>query len=478
MKKTKVVCTMGPNTNDRELLKKLIENGMDVARFNFSHGDHEEQKSRMDLLKELRQELNTNAAILLDTKGPEIRTGVLKGGKRIMLKAGEQFTLTTEEIEGDESKVSITYEGLVQDVDAGRVILIDDGLIELKVVGKSEKEIFCEVINGGELGERKGVNVPNVAVRLPAITEKDKDDIRFGVEQGIDFIAASFVRNAECVLEIKAYLKELGAPYVPIIAKVENAEGIKNIDEIIRAADGVMVARGDLGVEIPAEEVPYLQKMIIQKCNMNFKTVITATQMLDSMMRNPRPTRAEVTDVANAVYDGTDAVMLSGETAQGKYPLEALQMMVHIIQNTEQHLDYEGMLEKTGGHLKSGVSSAIGYSSVLAASNLNAKCIITPSVSGATARVVSNLRPRQVILGVTPNERTLRRMSIYWGVKPIKSQAFNTTDDICDGAIELAKVKQFVETGEIVVITAGIPSPNVKKERSATSNMMRIATVE
>ena len=478
MKKTKVVCTMGPNTNDRELLKKLIENGMDVARFNFSHGDHEEQKSRMDLLKELRQELNTNTAILLDTKGPEIRTGVLKGGKRIMLKAGEQFTLTTEEIEGDESKVSITYEGLVQDVDAGRVILIDDGLIELKVVGKSEKEIFCEVINGGELGERKGVNVPNVAVRLPAITEKDKDDIRFGVEQGIDFIAASFVRNAECVLEIKAYLKELGAPYVPIIAKVENAEGIKNIDETIRAADGVMVARGDLGVEIPAEEVPYLQKMIIQKCNMNFKTVITATQMLDSMMRNPRPTRAEVTDVANAVYDGTDAVMLSGETAQGKYPLEALQMMVHIIQNTEQHLDYEGMLEKTGGHLKSGVSSAIGYSSVLAASNLNAKCIITPSVSGATARVVSNLRPRQVILGVTPNERTLRRMSIYWGVKPIKSQAFNTTDDICDGAIELAKVKQFVETGEIVVITAGIPSPNVKKERSATSNMMRIATVE
>ena len=478
MKKTKVVCTMGPNTNDRELLKKLIENGMDVARFNFSHGDHEEQKSRMDLLKELRQELNTNTAILLDTKGPEIRTGVLKGGKRIMLKAGEQFTLTTEEIEGDESKVSITYEGLVQDVDAGRVILIDDGLIELKVVGKSEKEIFCEVINGGELGERKGVNVPNVAVRLPAITEKDKDDIRFGVEQGIDFIAASFVRNAECVLEIKAYLKELGAPYVPIIAKVENAEGIKNIDEIIRAADGVMVARGDLGVEIPAEEVPYLQKMIIQKCNMNFKTVITATQMLDSMMRNPRPTRAEVTDVANAVYDGTDAVMLSGETAQGKYPLDALQMMVHIIQNTEQHLDYEGMLEKTGGHLKSGVSSAIGYSSVLAASNLNAKCIITPSVSGATARVVSNLRPRQVILGVTPNERTLRRMSIYWGVKPIKSQAFNTTDDICDGAIELAKVKQFVETGEIVVITAGIPSPNVKKERSATSNMMRIATVE
>ena len=478
MKKTKVVCTMGPNTNDKEVMRKLIQNGMDVARFNFSHGDHEEQKFRMDLLKELREEEHAHTAILLDTKGPEIRTGLLKDGKKVTLQEGNTFVLTMEDIVGDDTKVSLSYKGLAEDVQQGTVILIDDGLIGLKVKEIVDQDIVCEIVNGGELGERKGVNVPNVPVRLPAITEKDKEDIKFGVEQDIDFIAASFVRNAECVLEIRAFLKELDAPYIPIIAKIENAEGIRNIDEIIRAADGIMVARGDMGVEIPAEEVPYLQKMIIQKCNMNFKTVITATQMLDSMMRNPRPTRAEVTDVANAVYDGTDAVMLSGETAQGKYPLEALQMMVHIIQNTEQHLDYEGMLEKTGGHLKSGVSSAIGYSSVLAASNLNAKCIITPSVSGATARVVSNLRPRQVILGVTPNERTLRRMSIYWGVKPIKSQAFNTTDDICDGAIELAKVKQFVETGEIVVITAGIPSPNVKKERSATSNMMRIATVE
>ena len=478
MKKTKVVCTMGPNTNDRELMKKLMENGMDVARFNFSHGDHEEQKGRMDLLRELREELHTNTAILLDTKGPEIRTGVLKDGKRIMLEAGAQFTLTVDDIVGDQNKVSITYAGLVEDVEAGKVILIDDGLIELKVLRKTEKDIVCEVINGGELGEKKGVNVPNVSVRLPAITEKDRDDIRFGVEQGIDFIAASFVRNAECVLEIKAFLKELNAPFIPIIAKIENAEGIKNIDEIIRAADGIMVARGDLGVEIPAEEVPYLQKMLIQKCNSNFKTVITATQMLDSMIRNPRPTRAEVTDVANAVYDGTDAVMLSGETAQGKYPLEALQMMVHIIENTEQHLDYERMLETRGGDLKTGLSSAIGYSSVLAAANLNAKCILTPSVSGATTRVVSNLRPKQLILGVTPNERTLRRMSIYWGVKPLQSQQFNTTDDICDGAIELAKIKEYVEPGDVVVLTAGIPSPNVKQERSTASNMMRIATVE
>lgn len=478
MKKTKVVCTMGPNTNDRELMRKLIQNGMDVARFNFSHGDYAEHKGRMDMLKQLREEEHSNTAILLDTKGPEIRTGLLKAGKKVTLKEGEQFTLTIDEIEGDEKKVSISYAGLTEDVEIGKTILIDDGLIGLRVTGKTEKDIICTVINGGELGERKGVNVPNVAVRLPAITQKDKEDLKFGVEQGVDFIAASFVRNAECILEIRAYLRELGSPYIPIIAKVENAEGIQNIDEIIRAADGVMVARGDLGVEIPAEEVPYLQKMIIQKCNSNFKTVITATQMLDSMIRNPRPTRAEVTDVANAVYDGTDAVMLSGETAQGKYPLESLQMMVHIIENTEQHLEYDLMLEKAGEHLKAGVSSAIGYSSVLAAANLHAKCIITPSVSGATTRVVSNLRPKQEILGVTPNERTLRRMSIYWGVRPIKSLEFDTTEDICNGAIELAVVKQYVEPGDIVVLTAGIPSPNVKKERSGVSNMMRIATVE
>ena len=478
MKKTKVVCTMGPNTNDRELMRKLIQNGMDVARFNFSHGDHEEHKGRMDLLKQLREEEHANTAILLDTKGPEIRTGVLKDGKKVMLETGQTFVLTTEQIEGDEKRVSISYEGLTEDVDAGKTILIDDGLIGLKVVSKKGKDIVCEVVNGGELGEKKGVNVPNVPVRLPAITEKDKEDIKFGVEQGIDFIAASFVRNAECVLEIRAYLKKLNAPYIPIIAKIENAEGIRNIDEIIRAADGIMVARGDLGVEIPAEEVPYLQKMMIQKCNNNFKTVITATQMLDSMIRNPRPTRAEVTDVANAVYDGTDAVMLSGETAQGKYPLEALQMMVHIIENTEQHLDYDSILEKAGGHIKNNLSSAIGYSSVLAAANLNAKCIITPSVSGATTRVVSNLRPKQDILGITPNERTLRRMSIYWGVRPLKTMKFNTTDDICNGAIELATVKQYIEPGDVVVLTAGIPSQNISQEHTTTSNMMRIATVE
>ena len=477
MRKTKIICTIGPASESEEKLRELMLAGMNVARFNFSHGSHKEQLVKYNRVLKVRKELGLPVATLLDTKGPEIRLRDFEGGK-VELVSGQQFVLTTEEIMGTAERATISYKNLKNDINVGTTILIDDGLIGLKVIGKTDKEIHCEIINGGELGEKKGVNVPGVPVRLPAITEKDKEDIKFGAEQGIDFIAASFVRNAECILEIKAYLKSLGAPYIPIIAKIENEEGISNIDEIIRAADGIMVARGDLGVEIPAEELPYLQKMMIQKCNDQFKTVITATQMLDSMMRNPRPTRAEVTDVANAVYDGTDAVMLSGETAQGKYPLEALQMMVHIIEQTEKHLDYDSMLEKEHGHLRGGISSAIGYSSVLAAANLNAKCIITPSVSGATSRVVSNLRPRQEILGVTPNERTLRRMSIYWGVRPLKSLEVDTTEDICENAIELAQVKQYVEPGDVVVITAGIPSTNVSKERSFTSNMMRIVTVD
>ena len=477
MKKTKVVCTMGPNTNDKEVMRKLIQNGMDVARFNFSHGDHEEQKFRMDLLKELREEEHAHTAILLDTKGPEIRTGLLKDGKKVTLQEGNTFVLTMEDIVGDDTKVSLSYKGLAEDVQQGTVILIDDGLIGLKVKEIVDQDIVCEIVNGGELGERKGVNVPNVPVRLPAITEKDKEDIKFGVEQDIDFIAASFVRNAECVLEIRAFLKELDAPYIPIIAKIENAEGIRNIDEIIRAADGIMVARGDMGVEIPAEEVPYLQKMLIQKCNNNFKTVITATQMLDSMIRNPRPTRAEVTDVANAVYDGTDAVMLSGETAQGKYPVEALQMMVHIIENTEQHLDYDMILRKAGEHRLKSASSALANATVTTANNLRAKCIVTPTVSGATARVVSKFKPKTGIIGISPDEATLRRMQINWGVMPLKSVAVYTTEDICDTAIDLICAKKLAEAGDMVVLTLGIPSTNVSENRTV-SNMMRIAMVD
>ena len=478
MKKTKIICTMGPNTNDESLMRKLVQSGMDIARFNFSHGDHEEQKMRMDMLKKIRDEEGKPIAILLDTKGPEIRTGILKDGKKVMLQAGNVFTLSTEDIVGDETKTSITYPGLVADVQVGSTILIDDGLIELKVKEKRDTEIVCKIVNGGELGERKGVNVPNVPVRLPAITDKDRDDLRFGVEQKVDFIAASFVRNAECILEIKAFLKECGAPYIPVIAKIENAEGIKNIDEIIRCADGIMVARGDLGVEIPAEEVPYLQKMIIQKCNDNYKPVITATQMLDSMIRNPRPTRAEVTDVANAVYDGTDAVMLSGETAQGKYPVEALQMMVHIVESTEEHLDYDLILKKAGEHRMKSASSALGHATVTTANNLRAKCIITPTVSGATARVVSKFKPQMNIIGVSPNETTLRRMQIYWGVRPLKSIEVHTTEDICNSAIDLICAKQMAETGDVVILTAGIPSTNVAGVKTGVSNMMRIAVVD
>ena len=477
MKKTKIICTMGPGIKDAEVLRKLIRNGMDVARFNFSHGSHEEHKERMDLLKKIRSEEKIPVAILLDTKGPEIRTGVLKDGKKITLQENQTFTLTSEEMEGDESKVSITYDGLVDDVQPGSTILIDDGLIELKVKDKNAQDIICTVVNGGELGERKGVNVPNVPVRLPAITEKDKEDIKFGVEQKIDFIAASFVRNAECILEIRAYLKELKAPYIPIIAKIENAEGIQNIDEIIRCSDGIMIARGDLGVEIPPENVPYLQKMIIQKCNDNYRPVITATQMLDSMIRNPRPTRAEVTDVANAVYDGTDAVMLSGETASGKYPVEALQMMVHIVESTEKHLDYDLIMRKAEEQRMKSTSSALCHATVTTAHNSRAKCIITPSVSGATARVVSKFKPDTEIIGVTPNEEIMRRMQIYWGVRPMKSLEFKTTEDVCNGAVELVLAKQIVEPGDVVVLTAGIPSAHIVAQKEGVSNMMQITVV-
>ncbi|MEG1716465.1 MAG: pyruvate kinase [Lachnospiraceae bacterium] len=477
MRKTKIVCTMGPNTNDRDMMVKLVAGGMNIARFNFSHGDHEEQKNRMDMLKSVREELGIPVAILLDTKGPEIRTGLLKDDKKVMLEQGADFILTTEEVLGTDKKVSISYADLIHDIKIGKKILID-GLIAMEVKAIQGNEIKCKILNGGELGSRKGVNVPNVPIRLPALTDKDKEDIRFGVEQGIDFIAASFVRSVEGILEIKALLKDCSAPYIPIIAKIENAEGIKNIDEIIHSADGIMVARGDLGVEIPEEEIPYLQKMLIKKCNDNYKPVITATQMLDSMIRNPRPTRAEVTDVANAVYDGTDAVMLSGETAQGKYPREALRMMVHIVENTEEHLDYEILLEKAQEHRKKGISSAIGYSTVTTAASLGAKCIVAPSISGATARVVSKFKPKADIIGVTPNERTLRRMQIYWGVKPIKSIEFSTTEDICNGAIDIISAKGIAESGDVVVLTAGIPSPNVEKARGGISNMMRIAVVD
>ncbi len=477
MKRTKIICTMGPNTNDKELLKSLALNGMDIARFNFSHGDHEEQLGRVKLLREVREEIGKPIAMLLDTKGPEIRTGVLKDEKKVTLVEGGTYTLTTREVVGDETICSITYTGLPQDVVVGSRILIDDGLIELVVVEKNDTDIKCHILNGGELGQKKGVNVPGVSIKLPGITEKDKNDILFGIEQEYDFIAASFVRNADCIRDIKAILKEHNSN-ISVIAKIENQEGIDNIDEIISVADGIMVARGDMGVEIPAETVPYIQKMIIKKCNAAFKPVITATQMLDSMMRNPRPTRAEVTDVANAIYDGTDVVMLSGETAMGKYPVEALKMMAHIAESTEQHLDYSLTLDRAKMHSKQSVSSAVSYASVTAAANLNAKAIIAPTISGFTARVISKYKPEVRIFGVSPRDSVLRKMQIYWGVTPIKSNEETSTDEIINQAIANCKKAGYVEQGDLVVVTAGIPTNALPEAEKGITNIMRVIPVE
>ena len=474
MRKTKIVCTMGPNTNSKEMMKKLVENGMDVARFNFSHGDHEEQKMRMDLLKEVRKELKVPVAILLDTKGPEIRTGELKDHKNVTLKENQTFVLTTSEVEGDNERVSITYKGLPQDVTAGGQILIDDGLICLEVQETTGTEIVCRVINGGELGEKKGINVPNVSIKLPNLTEKDKSDLLFGIEQGIDFVAASFIRNAEAIYEIKDLLRENGGEGIDVIAKIENAEGVENIDSIIDAADGVMVARGDLGVEIPASDVPHVQKIIIEKCNHKYKPVITATQMLDSMIRNPRPTRAEVSDVANAIYDGTDAVMLSGETAQGKYPVEAVQMMAKIAESSEQFLKFD-MYRDTKALLgKQNVSSAVGFAAVTMVERLNASCIVTPTMSGQTARVISNLRPSVPIYGVTPNERTRRKMQLYWGVKPITGYEEDSTENIISHAMYMVVREGLVHKGEMVIFTAGDPATNEVSGQGYMTNMLQV----
>ncbi len=477
MKKTKIICTMGPNTNDREVMKQLALNGMDIARFNFSHGDHEEQKSRVDLLKSVREEIGKPIAMLLDTKGPEIRTGLLEGDIKIKLVEGNEYTLTTRDVIGNDKIGHITYEGLPTDVVAGNKILIDDGLIELEVIRVEHgTDIVCKIINGGELGQRKGVNVPNVKVKLPGITDKDKADIIFGIEQGYDFIAASFVRNAACIEEIKEILRKHNSD-IAVIAKIENAEGIEHVDEIIAAADGIMVARGDMGVEIPAEQVPYIQKMIISKCNKAYKPVITATQMLDSMMRNPRPTRAEVTDVANAIYDGTDAVMLSGETAQGKYPVEALKMMAQIAETTEAHLNYHMDYDSLKLHTKRSVSSAVSVAVVTTAQALNAKAIICPTISGFTARLVSKYKPEAEIIGVSPSDNVLRKMQIYWGVRPIKSSTENSTEAILTNATEHAKEAGYVNVGDLVILTGGLAAKRDPNAKLGVTNQMRVINV-
>ncbi|RHU46245.1 pyruvate kinase [Clostridium sp. TF11-13AC] len=478
MKKTKIVCTMGPNTDNREIMKELALNGMDVARFNFSHGDHAEHKHRLEILESVREELGIPIASLLDTKGPEIRTGKLKDGKKVTLKEGDLYTLTTEEIVGDETRGYINYAGLAEDVKPGDRILIDDGLIELHVREVNGTDIVCRIENGGELGEKKGVNVPGVRVKLPALTDKDKEDIRFGVDAGFDFVAASFVRNADAIREIREILNEKGSA-MQIIAKIENEEGIENIDSIIEASDGIMVARGDMGVEIPAEKVPHIQKMIIRKCNLACKVVITATQMLDSMIRNPRPTRAEVSDVANAVYEGTDAVMLSGETAMGSYPIEAVRMMSQIAEESEKYLDYMFyQRRKVSAENLRNISNTVCYSSVATASDLEAPVIVAPSVSGFTTRMLSKWRPKALIAGLSPSMTAVRQMQLYWGVKPFHAKRAESTDALLFASVELLKEKGIVKEGEIVVATAGVVTRANRHEPVADTNIMRVIVVE
>ena len=473
MKRTKIVCTMGPSTDDREVLGALIDAGMDVARFNFSHGSYEEHKQRMNLLKEIRREKKKPIAIMLDTKGPEIRTKTLKDGKKVELSEGQSFTLTTRDVEGTSEIVSQTYERLPQDLHEGDTVLIDDGLIELTVVATNDTDVICRVANGGLLGERKGINLPNVEIHLPGITAKDKADIVFGIGQGIDFIAASFVRNAGNIAEIRQLLKEHNAEDIHIIAKVESREGIRNIDEIIEAADGVMVARGDMGVEIPAWEVPQVQRMIIEKVNRAYKPVIVATQMLDSMIRNPRPTRAEVTDVSTAILQSTDAIMLSGETAAGKYPVEAVKMMVHICESTEPYYEYRiPDFQKLEG--KHSVSSAVGVGAVRTAANVDAKALVIPTMSGFSARLISNLRPTQPIYGVSPNERALRQMQLDWGIVPVRGYQEDSPENIVTHAMYVVGRDKLVMPGDLVVVTAGDPANNQITGEGNMTNMMYV----
>ncbi len=468
MRKTKIVCTIGPSSESLEMLKNLMTAGMNVARLNFSHGDFEEHGRRIVNIKQARSELGLAVAILLDTKGPEIRTGKLKE-EPIELIQDQHITLTTEEILGDANRLSVTYKDLPMDVEVGSTILIDDGLIGLQVLEIRGTEIDCRIVNGGAIKSRKGVNVPGVKTSLPGITEKDKNDIIFGIEQGIDFIAASFVRKASDVLEIREILERHNASHIHIISKIENQEGVDNLDEILEVSDGLMVARGDLGVEIPAEEVPLVQKRMIEKCNLAGKPVITATQMLDSMQRNPRPTRAEASDVANAIFDGTDAIMLSGETAAGRYPIESVQTMARIAERTEGALEYREILVRQSIAQQTSVTEAISQAVANSALDLDANAIITATESGYTARMVSKYRPKAPIIAVTPVEQVIRRLALVWGVLPVKGEEARTTDEMFDMAVDRAMKTGCVNLGDVVVITAGVPIG-----RSGTTNLIKV----
>ena len=457
MKKTKIVCTIGPASESEEVLKGLIGAGMNVCRLNFSHGDHEEHLQRINLIKKVRREAGTHTAIMLDLKGPEIRTGKFKDGV-VDLKSGDKFTLTTRDILGDENMVSISYDGLPNDIKVGSRILIDDGLVEFVVEDIVDgTDIVTSVVNYGELKDRKGVNIPNTKINLPALTDKDISDIIFGIENGIDFIAASFVRKADDVLAIRKILEENGGENIHIISKIENEEGLTNLDEIIAVSDGIMVARGDLGVEVSNERVPLAQKEIIRKTNYAGKPVITATQMLDSMIRNPRATRAEVNDVANAILDGSDAVMLSGETAAGKYPIEAVETMARIADNIEASLDFKKANARRKNWEGSDSTNVISMSVCQIAEQLSANAVVAATASGATARAISKFRPNSTIVATTIEEGVARKLSLVWGVNPYVSKESTFTDELIDRSIYSALKSGLVFEGDLIVLTAGIP---------------------
>ena len=467
MRKTKIICTLGPSTDKDGVLRELVANGMNVARFNFSHGSYEEHKGRLDNLKAIRAELGKPVAALLDTKGPEIRLKEFKNGVE-MLEAGQTFTLTTREVEGTKEICSITYKDLPQDVHEGGTIMLDDGLIKLRITNVTDTDITCEVLNSGKIKNKKGVNVPGVHLSMPYLSQRDRDDIIFGVQQGFDFIAASFVRTAQDVYDIRNLLNEYDSN-IRIIAKIENREGVNNIDSILAAADAVMVARGDLGVEIDFTELPGIQKSVIDRSFSFGKPIVTATQMLDSMMVNPRPTRAEISDVANAIYDGTSAIMLSGETAAGAYPVEALKTMSAIAERTENEVHYRDnrLVDASNGQIS--VSDATAHAACLTAKDVNASAIVTVSESGNTARLLSKYRPAQPIIACVMNEQVQRQLAISWGITPLMMALAHSTDELIEMSTNLAKENGYLHDGELAVVTAGVPVGV-----SGTTNMIKI----
>ncbi|WP_147803407.1 pyruvate kinase [Alkalicoccus halolimnae] len=471
MRKTKIVCTIGPASESQEKLTQLINAGMNVARLNFSHGDHEEHGARIKTIRETAEKAGTDTAILLDTKGPEIRTQTIEGGEAELVK-GSTLRVSMEEVVGNNEIISVTYPDLVNDVKVGSKLLLDDGLVELLVTEIKDKELVTEVLNNGTLKNKKGVNVPNVSVNLPGITEKDANDIVFGIEQDVDFIAASFVRRAADVLDIRELLEKHGAEHIHIIPKIENQEGVDNIEEILEVSDGLMVARGDLGVEIPPEEVPLVQKDLIKKCNRLGKPVITATQMLDSMQRNPRPTRAEASDVANAILDGTDAIMLSGETAAGAYPIESVQTMQNIALRAESAMKHEEVLRKITKESENTITEAISQSVAHTAMNLRASAILTATQSGHTARMISKYRPESLIIAVTSNARVSRTLALVWGVHAQVGSEVSTTDEMLQLSVDESLKSGYVKNGDLVVITAGVPVG----ERG-TTNLLKVHVI-